>query len=380
MDAVSPAAIAAAPFRIGAAAIAGWSAYLLGLARRGAGPLDIVDDATAFVNVLTDRDRPGWAHPWPVALQWPLARLRDCTVASPSAAGTVPTLLLPPQAGTDSCIVDHSTERSQIAALHAGGLTRLYCLDWLPATAETDGDSIDEHLAVVAEAVAHLGGRVNLIGDSQGGWLATVYAALHPDEVHTLTVAGAPIDFHADRPGLGLLGHLPRRMGAAAAALVYDTGHLFGVHLTDPVGEVQRAMDLLGGLDDPEVIARITEQRRWFVWRQPIPAAFRDWIVEHLVVGNELARGELVIGGRRVDLTEIDCPLVLLAGTGDLLAPPAQVHALAALVGTAPERIALHTVEDGHIGLFVGRRVLAEQWTPIASAVAAQSGSAAGFG
>ena len=60
--------------------------------------------------------------------------------------------------------------------------------------------------------------------------------------------------------------------------------------------------------------------------RQPIPAAFRDWIVEHLVVGNELARGDLVIGGRRVDLAEIDCPLILLAGTGDLLAPPAQVH------------------------------------------------------
>ncbi|WP_072813061.1 DUF3141 domain-containing protein [Rhodococcus zopfii] len=374
MDAVSPAAITAAPFRIGAAAIAGWSAYLLGLARRGAGPLDIVDDAAALVNVLTDRDRPGWAHPWPVVRHWPLARLRDCTVASPSAAGIVPTLLLPPQAGTDSCIVDHSTERSQVTALHAGGLTRLYCLDWLPATAETDGASIDEHLAVVAESVAQLGGRVNLIGDSQGGWLATVYAALHPGQVHTLTVAGAPTDFHAGRPGIGLLGSLPHGAGAAVAALLYDTGRALGVHLTDPVGEVQRAMDLLAGLDNPDVIARITEQRRWFVWRQPIPAAFRDWIIEHLVVGNELAGGELVVGGRRVDLTAIGCPLTLLAGTGDLLAPPAQVHALAALVGTAPERITVYTVDDGHIGLFVGRRVLSERWTPIASAVAAGPG------
>ncbi|MFZ2530247.1 MAG: alpha/beta fold hydrolase, partial [Rhodococcus sp. (in: high G+C Gram-positive bacteria)] len=359
------------PFHIGAAAIAGWSAYLRGFARRGAQPVDIVDDTAALMNALTDRGRPAWAHPWPVVRQWPLALLRDCTITSPPGTETVPTLLLPPQAGTASCIVDHSPERSQVTALHAGGLTRVHCLDWLPATDDTDGDSIDEHLAVVAAAVAHLGGRVNLIGDSQGGWLATVYAALHPDSVHTLTVAGAPIDFHADRPGLDLLAHLPLGAGSALATLIYNTGHVFGLHLTDPVGEVQRAMTLLAELDDPDEIARITAGRRWFAWRQPMPSAFRDWIVEHLVVGNDLARGELVVDDRRVDLTAIDCPVTLLAGTGDLLAPPAQVHALARLVGTDPEQITAHTVDDGHIGLFIGRRVLTELWTPIASAVAA---------
>ena len=41
------------------------------------------------------------------------------------------------------------------------------------------------------------GGRVNLVGDCQGGWLAAIYAALHPERVNTLTIAGAPIDFHA---------------------------------------------------------------------------------------------------------------------------------------------------------------------------------------
>ena len=49
-------------------------------------------------------------------------------------------------------------------------------------------------------AVERIGAPVNLVGDCQGGWLAAIYAALHPGRVHTLTVAGAPIDFHA---GLG---------------------------------------------------------------------------------------------------------------------------------------------------------------------------------
>ena len=48
--------------------------------------------------------------------------------------------------------------------------------------------------------VDHIGGSVNLIGDCQGGWLATIYAALRPERVNTLTIAGAPIDFHAGEP------------------------------------------------------------------------------------------------------------------------------------------------------------------------------------
>ena len=41
---------------------------------------------------------------------------------------------------------------------------------------------------------------MNLIGDCQGGWLAAIYAALYPERVNTLTLAGAPIDFHCGEP------------------------------------------------------------------------------------------------------------------------------------------------------------------------------------
>src|SRR5438477_413052 len=57
--------------------------------------------------------------------------------------------------------------------------------------------AIADDLGEVAAAVDHIGEPVNLVGDCQGGWLATIYAALHPENVNTLTIAGAPIDFHA---------------------------------------------------------------------------------------------------------------------------------------------------------------------------------------
>ena len=53
---------------------------------------------------------------------------------------------------------------------------------------------------MIDRAVEHAGGSVNLIGDCQGGWLATIYAALRPGRINTLTIAGAPIDFHCGEP------------------------------------------------------------------------------------------------------------------------------------------------------------------------------------
>ncbi|NCL74618.1 hypothetical protein AIIKEEIJ_02063 [Rhodococcus sp. YH1] len=373
MNALQTVAIAAAPFRLGAAAIAGWSTYLATLSRRGAHPLDVAGDIADWWRVLTDREPPRWAHPWPVAHSWPLARLRDCSDPDAPAPEAVPTLLLPPQSGSHSCIVDLSSDRSQVSALRSGGLSRLYCLDWAPAGPVTDGASLDDHLAVLAEAVELLGGRVNLVGGSQGGWLAAMHAALHPRTVHSLTVAGAPIDFHADRPGAGALEHVPRSVSASVLNLWYDASRLFGVLPTDPVSEVQRSLELLGLLNDPDTLGQAIDERRWFLWRQEIPAAFRTWILEHLFVGNDLVAGAVTTAAGPVDLAAIECPVHIVLGRHDLVVPPGQVLALADHVSTPAGDITVHDVDAGHLGLFVGRRALTELWPRLAAGIAAHS-------
>ena len=90
--------------------------------------------------------------------------------------------------------------QSQIGAIIEAGLVRAFSLDWKGATEDTKDATVDDYLDVIDLAVDHCGGRANLIGDCQGGWLATIYAALHPERVNTLTLAGAPIDFHAGEP------------------------------------------------------------------------------------------------------------------------------------------------------------------------------------
>src|SRR3954454_6819410 len=143
-----------------------------------------------------DRPRPRGATRPKLVRRPPLPRLRD--FSAPSPADVVPTLVLPPQAGHDSCIVDFSPQQSQMRTVRAVGLDRLYSMDWIGATQATKAATISDYLAEIAACIDEIGdGPVNLVGDCQGGWLATIYAALHPEQVNTLTIAGAPIDFHA---------------------------------------------------------------------------------------------------------------------------------------------------------------------------------------
>jgi len=53
---------------------------------------------------------------------------------------------------------------------------------------------IDNYLAEMVVAIDDLGGRVNLVGLCQGGWLSAMVAARFPNKVNFLVLAGAPID------------------------------------------------------------------------------------------------------------------------------------------------------------------------------------------
>jgi poly(3-hydroxybutyrate) depolymerase len=68
------------------------------------------------------------------------------------------------------------------------------------------------------------------------------------------------------------------------------------------------------GCHDPGHVTRHIDFTNWFEWTQDLPGAFYLWIIQHLFVHNELARGVLVLDGEPVNLSAIDCPIFLLPG------------------------------------------------------------------
>ncbi|MBV9717620.1 MAG: DUF3141 domain-containing protein, partial [Solirubrobacterales bacterium] len=157
--------------------------------------------------------------------------------------------------------------------------------------------------------------------------------------MNTLTLAGAPIDFHAGEP---VVHEVIRRVAPNGdlrfyeQLVAFDGGVLKGERmlagfiLIQPAAEISRQIELLLKLDDQAHVARYREFEDWFKHTQDIPGEFYLWIVCSLFRDNALIGGSLRVRGRKVDLTSLTMPLNLLAGASDHITPPDQVFAVAA--------------------------------------------------
>jgi poly(3-hydroxybutyrate) depolymerase len=366
--------------------VSGMADYWAGALADGRNPVDVTLDGLRWWQLMAERRPPRWASRHRVVRRTPLTRLRDFT--PPRPADVVPTLVLPPQAGHDSCIVDYSAAQSQMQTILATGLERLYALDWVGITQATKDATIGDYLAEVDAAVDHAGGRVNLVGDCQGGWLAAIYAALRPERVNTLTIAGAPIDFHA---GDAVIHESVQALGdddlSFFRALV-GTGDgvlkgeylLGGFIVIKPENEVGKQMQLLANVRDARHVERYRAFEDWFKHTQDIAGAFYLWLVEHLFRDNELVRGALRIGDEAVDLRRIECPVNLLAGATDHITPPDQVFALAGAVSTPAALVTRRTTSGGHLWLFMGTEALRDHWPVVMASVLEHSRAGADGG
>ena len=357
------------------AAIRGVGDYWAGAIVEARTPLDVAVDAMRWWQIMTERRPPRWATRHRIVRRTALTRLRDFSPASPS--DVVPTLVLPPQAGHDSCIVDFSAGQSQMRTIRAVGLDRLYSMDWIGATQATKDATISDYLGEIAACIDEIGGPVNLVGDCQGGWLATVYAALHPENVNTLTIAGAPIDFHAGdaviHESVRALSdedlRFYKNMVALGGGVLKGEFLLGGFIVIKPENEVGKQLQLLAHVRDARHVERYRAFEDWFKHTQDIAGPFYLWLVEHLFRDNELIGGTLRIGDEVVDLGRIECPVNLLAGASDHITPPEQVFALADAVSTPAGRITRRTTSGGHLGLFMGTEALRDHWPVVMASV-----------
>ncbi|WP_235653598.1 alpha/beta fold hydrolase [Mycolicibacter icosiumassiliensis] len=368
------------PAQVSTAAAAGTARFMISAVRQSSNPADPFDVLDRWARSAFERKAPVWTTAHSIARVWPIARLRDFS-RHPESGG-IPVLVLPPQAGHDSCVVDFAPGQSQIETIQSAGIGRVAALDWVGAKHETRDSTIEDYLAVISEAVDLLGGRVNLVGDCQGGWLGAIYAATHPEKVHTLTVAGAPIDTKRGEPqlqqwlalfnaDLGLPAH--RMLVALHGGIWPGQYQLAGFKSMEPAGQFERLAQLLGNAHDDAALTHYAKFADWFEHTQDISGAFYLWIVEHLFVRNELANGTLRVAGEKVDLGRIDCPVYLIAGDRDHITPAEQVWALEDHVSTNAENITRRLVSAGHLGLFMGRHALQEHWAVVFEDIARRS-------
>lgn len=329
--------------------------------------------AARFLGLEADADRhsaqePEGITPSKIALELGTVRLRDYTLVEDG----VPTLLCTPLALHGSVVADLAPAHSLVAALRGAGIERLFMADWRSASADMRFLGIDDYLADLNVLVDDLGGFVDLVGLCQGGWLSLVFAARFPTKVRKLVMAGAPVDIAAGQSELS----------AAATATPFavfqslvnlgdgrvigrDVARLWGNDTVD-ANDIRQSLQAPEIIGSPEFTRLEAIFKRWNAWTIDVPGKYYLEVIEKLYMRNELASGDFVALGQRVDLSHLLLPVYLLAGSDDEVVAAEQLLAVKRLVGTPAAHLRHDIAPSDHLGLFMGKRTLEEYWPKIA--------------
>jgi polyhydroxyalkanoate synthase len=261
----------------------------------------------------------------------------------------------------------------------------VYLIDWgTPSPADhalTLEDYVRGFLADCVDFIgrAHGCGQVHVLGYCMGGTLATMYAALHPDRVASLTLLAAPIAFDGRESLLNVW----------ADGRYFDVDAFVDAHgncpawflqgcflVMKPIQNVlERGTALLEVMSEPHALGSYFAMERWINDNIPIAGETFRAFVKKLYQADELVRGELRLGDRPldrpIDLGRITCPLLLLTAKKDHLVAPTSTEGIRPHVGS--EDIESMTIDAGHVGLVVSGKAQKDLWPAATRWLAARS-------
>src|SRR5215468_2513497 len=226
-----------------------------------------------------------------------------------------------------------------------------------------------------------------VIGNCQGGWALMMLAALAPQLVGPILLAGSPISYWA-----GVAGKNPMRYsggllgGTWMASLAGDLGHgkFDGAYLVNNFENLNPAntywsklYNLYSKVDTER--ERFLEFEKWWGGHFLMNKEEMEWISQNLFVGNKLSAGEVESfdGKHRVDLRNVRSPIIVFASWGDNITPPQQALDWIPDLYSSVEEIRLNeqTIvyclheKIGHLGIFVSASVAKRETAELASAL-----------
>jgi poly-beta-hydroxyalkanoate depolymerase len=109
---------------------------------------------------------------------------------------------------------------------------------------------------------------------------------------------------------------------------------------------------------------------QWYNSVQHFPAGFIRDTFKKIFIHNDLVRGTLEIGNRRIGIADFPgtVPIWALGGTQDSIAPPLQATGHMEMITSVPPEHKLTLLCDGgHMGLFRSRKILENYYAKIAA-------------
>jgi hypothetical protein len=298
-----------------------------------------------------------------------------------------PFVIIDPRAGHGPGIGGFKADSEIGVALKAGH--PCYFIGFLPEPmpGQTIEDIAQAEATFLEKVIAlhpKADGKPCVIGNCQAGWAVMLLAALRPELLGPIIVAGSPLSYwqgvHGKYPmrySGGLLG------GSWLTALAGDLGHgkFDGAWLVqnfenqNPANTLWTKQYNLYSKIDTEA-ARYLGFERWWGGHVNLNAEEIQFIVDELFVGNNLAAGRIQTSdGTAIDLREIRSPIVVFCSRGDNVTPPQQalgwildLYADAGEIRSYGQTI-VYTVHEsiGHLGIFVSAGVARKEHGQLSS-------------
>jgi poly[(R)-3-hydroxyalkanoate] polymerase subunit PhaC len=264
-------------------------------------------------------------------------------------------------------VTDLQPDRSLVRNFLREGID-VYMINWGYPKRTDRFNNIDDYVTdFIDDIVDHVRegtgvDKVNMFGICMGGTLATCYSALRPEKVRNLVLTVTPIDFFADtvegQPHVGLLFRMGRSVNVDAMvdafgnvpADVLNVSFLMASPFTLMFGKYADTVDIL---DDKEALLNFLRMEKWLFGGPEVAGEAYRQFVKEFIQSNKLVKGDLVLGGEKVDLKNISMPVLNVYAERDHLVPPPSTVALGKYVGNKQDYKDM-PIKTGHIGIYTG--------------------------
>ncbi len=253
----------------------------------------------------------------------------------------------------------------------------VYMLDWGTPGEEDKHLTFDHYvLDYIPRAIKKVlrnaqAAELTILGFCMGGTMSAMYASLFPGKpLKNLILLTAPIDFTPGTMGLyGIMTSekylnpdlLVEAFGNVPGELV-DTGNRMVKPVTNYVGTYVTMWDRI--MHDKPMETWLA-MNKWVNDGVPFAGeAFKQWIRD-FYQQNKLVKGEIKLRGRRVDLSNITCPVLNIAGKKDHICTLPQAEATMSLIGSQDKEF--FVLDAGHIGLLTGSDAKKNLWPKMRS-------------
>ncbi len=259
----------------------------------------------------------------------------------------------------------------------------VYMLDWgIPGDEDKTLTFDDYVLDYIPRAVKKVlrtsqSEDFTLLGYCMGGTMSAMYAALFPGkQLRNLILLTSPIDFTPDTMGLygvwtGSQHFNPDQMVDAFGNIpgdLIDTGNRLVKPVTNYIGSYVTMWDRI--LQEKSMDTWLA-MNKWVNDDIPFPGeTFRQWIRD-FYQENKLIKGEIVLRGRRVDLAQITCPVLDIAGKKDHICTLPQAEAALRYISSTDKEF--FVLDAGHVGLLTGSEARKGLWPKMRSWLALRS-------